>query len=698
MTMTRHLKSAGFVRILLLWLVVLAFRVMTTMGICTYYGDEHGFFEPSIKHPRVIVTGGAGFIGSTLVKRLRQTHGPGQVKVFDNLWRGKLENLAYSPGNYSIDLQTDFCNIDLRNETAALQAVRGAKTVFHLADVVAGVPFLMQYQEAVFGDNTLMLTQILRACRKNNIRQFIYAGSTCSSMLQLQTRDWITGLSENVTSRAESETAYGWSKLIGEYHAQLAQLDGVFDVGLLRFHNVFGPHSDWSTNFGQAVPILIRKAIQFPKETYNLVGAGSQYRDLLFVEDVVDALVLVQEKGLNKGVIQIGTEEATTVRQLALTIREMVQRKMNKTIVSHHLTLPAIHEHNYEGDRAWKLLQWTANHTLTRGISITVDWMLHAMNKTVSAPSLHSDRVLAILIGNPRGGPLAWKSLNTHVLTPLKADLMLYFGKSDARSENNVSFPYWADLHDMAKYIFFEREHNDWGVVLDQASLGHDARPTDWLDLCKFAPQWLGAVGRGCNHKAGAAIQLAFRYLVQQKLVSTGLINQYDHFIYTRSDFLYACDYPPMSAFDSSSLWIPWGEDYDGLNDRHMITTRKGILLALNLTRSIMSEPARWAAIFDQSGIARHAWNPERINMLYCNFTRGIRVRRFLHPAFIVKTAADVARWTQGDGRLLPPPLSTTLSVKYHTELRVSQQCPLWMANLETLIRTSPKKWFVYAR
>eukprot|EP00199_Chlamydomonas_sp_CCMP681_P001398 CAMPEP_0119104672 /NCGR_PEP_ID=MMETSP1180-20130426/2824_1 /TAXON_ID=3052 ORGANISM="Chlamydomonas cf sp, Strain CCMP681" /NCGR_SAMPLE_ID=MMETSP1180 /ASSEMBLY_ACC=CAM_ASM_000741 /LENGTH=682 /DNA_ID=CAMNT_0007089493 /DNA_START=220 /DNA_END=2268 /DNA_ORIENTATION=+ len=657
-----------------------------THGQCPWHGDQHGLFHPETPNPRVIVTGGAGFIGSALVKRLRLTHGPGQVKVIDNLSRGKLENLSYRPGNVSINLVEDFCNIDLRNETATLQTVRGAMTVYHLADIVGVAPFLIE-------DNTLIITHVLRACRQNMIRQFINAGSTYSST---QPRSPISELSYNATQSAEMKKAHAWSKLLNEYHAQLAQLEGVLDVGLLRFHNVYGPHSDWST---QAIPKLIRKAIQFPLEPYVLLGSRSQYRELLFVADVAEALMLVQKKGLNKGVIQIGTEDMTTGRQLATIIRELVQLNMNKTTVQlpRHQTSPSRVPDMYDGKRAWQLLEWTARHSLAQGISITVNWMFHAMNKTAFASPAYSDRVLVILIGTPRGGPLAWKSLKKHVLVPLHADLMLYFGKSDPNIEhNNISFAYWKDLHDMAQHVFFEDEHSDWGDVLDQASLGHDSRPTDWLSLCKFRPQWLGGVGRGCNHMAGSAIQLAFKYLVQKKLVSTGLIDQYDRFVYSRADFLYACDYPAIATLDASSVWIPDGEDYGGLEDRHMISSRRGILTALNMTHDLMSEPTKWFERLNQSVLGQGDWNPEKILLVYYNYTQGIRVRRFNHPAFIVKTAVDKARWMHGDGSLLPSPLNTTLRVKYPGELYISQQCLSWKFNMENLIQSSPLEWFTF--
>ncbi len=82
---------------------------------CPYHDDVNGLFHPNVPHPRFIVTGGAGFIGSHLVKALSKIVGPHQVKVMDNLLRGRLANLQFDDGTWAIDAGKDFCAIDLRN-------------------------------------------------------------------------------------------------------------------------------------------------------------------------------------------------------------------------------------------------------------------------------------------------------------------------------------------------------------------------------------------------------------------------------------------------------------------------------------------------------------------------------------------------------------------------------------------------------
>eukprot|EP00199_Chlamydomonas_sp_CCMP681_P001397 CAMPEP_0119103700 /NCGR_PEP_ID=MMETSP1180-20130426/2084_1 /TAXON_ID=3052 ORGANISM="Chlamydomonas cf sp, Strain CCMP681" /NCGR_SAMPLE_ID=MMETSP1180 /ASSEMBLY_ACC=CAM_ASM_000741 /LENGTH=682 /DNA_ID=CAMNT_0007088269 /DNA_START=215 /DNA_END=2263 /DNA_ORIENTATION=- len=669
--------------------LLLVLEVVLTHSQCRWHGAVHGLFRPDTPHPRVIVTGGAGFIGRALVKRLRLTHGPGQVEVIDNLWRNTADN-------YPMHAGTDFCNVDLRNETATLQYIRGARTVYHMAEIVLYIPPVTSDRESNLRDNLLINNHVLLACKLNFIKEYIYGGTALQS-----TRLRRNIQMDNQTMTVEQESAARWTLLMEEHRAHLTQLSdtGILAVGLLRFDNVYGPGCDWSPAMAHAIPSSIHNAKRLPEEVDNTMttGAGLKHRDFLYIEDVVDALLLVQHQGLNKGVIQIGSRQTITLNALNVLVQETIARKMDTSfsatsrVESDVRPLPVV-------GRAWQILNWKPNHTLSEGVSLTVDWMLQTKNQTAVASAMRSGDVLLIVIGTPRGGNVAWKSLHTHVLMPLQADLLIYFGKTDPTSEhNNISLAYWKNLHDMAQYVFYEQEHDDWGVVLDQASLGQDSRPADWLPLCKFGPQWLGGVKRGCNHQAGSAIQLGFKYLVQQKLISTGLINRYDNFIYSRADFLYGCKYPPISTLDAHSIWIPEGEDYGGLEDRHMVMSRANILVALNVTHAIMSEPNRWIKLLQTTDAGPAGWNPEKILLLYYTHTQGVRVRRFKHPAFLVKGVADSARWLHGDGSLLPPPLDTTLRVKYQNELRNSQDgCPSWTNNLEQLIRTSPREWFVF--
>jgi GDP-D-mannose 3',5'-epimerase len=166
---------------------------------------------------------------------------------------------------------------------------------------------------------------------------------------------------------------------MGEYEAQLAQASGRMNVGILRLHNVYGPGVSFDPSYSQVIPSLICKAIQFPTEPFVVWGTGNQYRDFVYVDDVVNGLILMLPRGMNKGTIQIGSEQATTMRDLALQIIEISGKKID---VSFDTNRP-------EGDRgriancgrARDILGWSSTIDLRNGLEKTYRWIEAQMSK-----------------------------------------------------------------------------------------------------------------------------------------------------------------------------------------------------------------------------------------------------------------------------------------------------------------------------
>ena len=182
---------------------------------------------------RILVTGGAGFIGSALVKRLVQQGA--RVTVIDSLWRGRVENLRLPGGTDVIDLSTQFIQADLVDYATCLEHVRNVDLVYHLADVVAGIDYVFGHELFVFRQNLIINTNVLSACLANKIPNYVYVGTACSFPKHLQMQQGVVALRENQTYPAEPESSYGWSKLMGEYEAELAHKSGAIRVGSCAF-------------------------------------------------------------------------------------------------------------------------------------------------------------------------------------------------------------------------------------------------------------------------------------------------------------------------------------------------------------------------------------------------------------------------------------------------------------------------------
>ena len=265
----------------------------------------------------ILVTGGAGMIGSNLVKRLV---GAGHhVKVVDNLWRGKLEHLLDERGRPVIDMDRDFAKIDLSIPGAADALLAGVDYVYHLADVVAGVDYVFKHQGAVFRQNLLINSNVITAARAHRLKGFIYVGTACSFPKAKQSGVDAAPLREEDIYPAEPESAYGWSKLMGEYESQLLEQETGTPVSVLSLHNVYGSPTDWDER-AQVIPSLVRKAIRFPSEKFVVWGSGEQGRAFVHVDDIVDALDATRSRGLGQGVIQIGPDVCTSIRSIAETV------------------------------------------------------------------------------------------------------------------------------------------------------------------------------------------------------------------------------------------------------------------------------------------------------------------------------------------------------------------------------------------
>lgn len=319
----------------------------------------------------VLVTGGAGMIGSNLVRRLIADGL--KVRVVDNLWRGRLDYLTDEDGSSPIDLNRDFHNRDLAVPGMLGDLLEGVDYVVHLADIVAGIGYVFNNQGSIFRQNILINSNVVDSIRKMRLKGYLYVGTACSFPLQLQTGVDAAPLREEDQYPANPESAYGWSKLMGEYEAFLMEKETNTPVCVLSLHNVYGTPTDYAEGRSQVIPALIRKAIEAPDKDFVVWGSGNQGRAFVHVDDVVEAIVLGLEKGLGQGVIQIGPNVCTSIREVA----EMVVRISGKpTPIRYDTSKP-------EGDlgrcadysKAQRVLGWSPSVRLEDGLAALYRWI-----------------------------------------------------------------------------------------------------------------------------------------------------------------------------------------------------------------------------------------------------------------------------------------------------------------------------------
>lgn len=268
---------------------------------------------------RILVTGGAGMIGSNLVRRLVRSGA--RVDVVDDFSRGHPDNLREGDGRFVVDPDRAIHRLDLRVPGVLDPLLGDIDYVFHLADIVAGIGFVFSNERAIFRQNMLINSNVVASVAAvPKLRGYIYVGTACSFPAARQTGPDAPPLTEDELYPASPESAYGWSKLMGQYEAELMQKETGIPVALPILHNVYGTPSDLSRERSQVLPALVRRAVEWPQQPFTVWGSGSQGRAFVHVDDVIDGLVAAMTEGLGRGPIQLGPDICTTIREAAETV------------------------------------------------------------------------------------------------------------------------------------------------------------------------------------------------------------------------------------------------------------------------------------------------------------------------------------------------------------------------------------------
>ena len=319
---------------------------------------------------KYLITGGAGLIGSNLLRDLIKKKNI-EIYVVDNLWRGKIENFK-DEDKFLFDVDNYFFNLDLRNYDNCVKVTQNIDCVIHLADIVAGINYVFDNEFTLFQSNLSINSNMLRAAIKNKVNKYLYVGTACSYPLEKQASINTIPLTEEEAYPANPESSYGWSKLIGEYELELAEKNKQIEASILRLHNVYGPRCELTHERSQVIPALCRKLIL--NEDFVVWGSGKQRRAFVYIDDIVRAIMLALEKGMGQGVIQIGPDKSETISGIAEKLIKISEKDMD---IKFDLSKP-------EGDfdrtanysKAKKIIGWEPIVDIDSGLLKTYDWAL----------------------------------------------------------------------------------------------------------------------------------------------------------------------------------------------------------------------------------------------------------------------------------------------------------------------------------
>jgi GDP-D-mannose 3',5'-epimerase len=340
---------------------------------------------------KVVVTGGAGFIGSNLVRKLLDHNR--NVVIADDFSRGSLQNLSDLGIRISDVSQGDSdMFVDLTDYTQALKVIQDAEIVFHLAARIGSIDYLhgsSRNEVEALQSNIVIDSNVFKACLASGVSRIVYASSAAVYPINLQNNLDVV-LSENAFEVLQDQDGhvdtrhatvnpdggYGWAKLLGEIQVQWMQN---INAGIARIFNVYGENQDL-VKAVQVVPSLFLKASRYPDDDFVVWGDGRQTRDFLYVKDCVDALLELERRASSPPVlVNIGSGQHTSIA----TIAEMVVALSKKDIRISYDSSKPVGPLSRTADtvKVEELLDWQPNTSLEEGLKETYSWLQKRLRK-----------------------------------------------------------------------------------------------------------------------------------------------------------------------------------------------------------------------------------------------------------------------------------------------------------------------------
>jgi nucleoside-diphosphate-sugar epimerase len=311
---------------------------------------------------KVLVTGGASFIGSHLVDALLERGA--RVQVVDDLTSGRLENIEQHLKAGRIT----FTEADLREPGVTRAAMKGIEVVFHLAADHGGRGYVDLHQAGP-ASNLFLDGLVFWEAVKAGVEKVVYASSGCvyPNYMQTDPQKEIYLVEEDVKPPHDADNMYGWAKLMAELTLQAYHREHKLGAASLRYFTVYGPRGVEN----HAVIAMIARAF-IGQNPFEVWGNGMQIRNWTYVDDIVRGTILAAEKINDGTAINLGTMERVRVIDAARMVLEYSGHQAEIRLRPDMPTGPV----NRVADNklAMKLLGWKPNMAFRDGLRKTMDW------------------------------------------------------------------------------------------------------------------------------------------------------------------------------------------------------------------------------------------------------------------------------------------------------------------------------------
>jgi nucleoside-diphosphate-sugar epimerase len=325
---------------------------------------------------RVLVTGGASFIGSHLVDALVERGAT--VRVVDNLSSGRLDNIRRHVDAGAVEFREG----NLNDQSVTAQAVDGIELVFHLAADHGGRGYVDLHQTAC-ATNLMLDGIVFAACRAAGVEKVVYASSGCVYPNHLQTDPGqILYLTEDMVGPPyDADNMYGWAKLMAEMTLRANTEETGMKSANCRYFTVYGERG----HENHAVIAMIARAF-VRQHPYVVWGTGEQIRNWTHVSDIVSGTILAAETIDDGSAVNLGTMERTRVIDAA---REVLRYTKHDADIELHPEMPT-GPLNRVADNALArmLLGWEPQVTFMDGLHRTIDWYFAEKDRDAIAATL----------------------------------------------------------------------------------------------------------------------------------------------------------------------------------------------------------------------------------------------------------------------------------------------------------------------
>ncbi|MFA9462589.1 NAD-dependent epimerase/dehydratase family protein [Thiohalorhabdus methylotrophus] len=309
-----------------------------------------------------LVCGAGGFIGSHLVKRLKE----------DGFWVRGVDLKYPEFWNTSAD---DFAIGDLRDYSFCRQIVdQGFDEVYQLAADMGGAGFVFtgENDADIMQNSASINLNMLEACYRRNVGRVFYSSSACMYPEYNQLDPDNPNCAEDSAYPAEPDSEYGWEKLFSERMYFAYQRNKGLEVRVARYHNIFGPYGSWRDGREKAPAAICRKVASTPNGgELEIWGDGEQTRSFLYVDECLEGTLRLMRSN-SSGPVNIGSDEMVSINQLA----DIVMNIAGKKLVKNHIEGPlGVRGRNSDNKLIEQELGWRPSRPLREGLEKTYRWI-----------------------------------------------------------------------------------------------------------------------------------------------------------------------------------------------------------------------------------------------------------------------------------------------------------------------------------